>query len=284
MYSTLSMVHHNTYPVSGYYVRYIVVQYLGVGSKYSTVQYSTVQYSTVQYNTVQYTVQYLGGVLNQFHASCSPTSPLFLRLVRNLSRVCVGSDYTTVLYLLYCTIVLFCTQLSCTVHYSPVLYTITIFLYCTQLSCTVHYCPVLYTIVLHCTQLSCTVHLYCTVHYCPVLYTIVLYCTLLYCTVHCCTELLCTILFYMYCRKCTVITSEHVNTGLSEIIYFCNRRQLSISEIYIFVKLEGQKVQGPTASVKGAASLVAECGTNILFKKCRKSLFKTPFWGTSKNQ
>ena len=37
-------------------------------------------------------------------------------------------------------------------------------------------------------------------------------------------------------------------------------------------------------SVTGAASLVAECGTNILFKKCQKSLFKPPFWGTSKNQ
>ena len=31
-------------------------------------------------------------------------------------------------------------------------------------------------------------------------------------------------------------------------------------------------------------SLVAECGTNILFKKCQQSLFKTPFWGISKNQ
>ena len=39
------------------------------------------------------------------------------------------------------------------------------------------------------------------------------------------------------------------------------------------------------ASVTGAASLVAECGTNILFKKMPKNhFFKTPFWGTTKNQ
>ena len=37
-------------------------------------------------------------------------------------------------------------------------------------------------------------------------------------------------------------------------------------------------------SVTGAASLVAECGTNILFIKLQKILFKTPFLGTSKNQ
>ena len=32
-------------------------------------------------------------------------------------------------------------------------------------------------------------------------------------------------------------------------------------------------------SVTGAASVVAECGTNILFKKCQKSLLKNPFLG-----
>ena len=32
-------------------------------------------------------------------------------------------------------------------------------------------------------------------------------------------------------------------------------------------------------SVTGAASLVAEYGTNILFKKHQKSLFKNPFLG-----
>ena len=33
-------------------------------------------------------------------------------------------------------------------------------------------------------------------------------------------------------------------------------------------------------SVTGAASLVAECGTNILFKKTPKITFKNPFLGT----
>ena len=33
----------------------------------------------------------------------------------------------------------------------------------------------------------------------------------------------------------------------------------------------------------GAASLVAECGTNILFQKCHTHFKKKPFWGTAKN-
>ena len=32
-------------------------------------------------------------------------------------------------------------------------------------------------------------------------------------------------------------------------------------------------------SVTGVASLVAECGTNILLKKCQQSLFVNPFLG-----
>ena len=69
------------------------------------------------------------------------------------------------------------------------------------------------------------------------------------------------------------------NTIQYRMVQYSNRRGGWCQEVAhsIFHSMCG-------VSVTGTASLVAECGTNILFIKTPHITFKKPFWGTSKNQ
>ena len=84
---------------------------------------------------------------------------------------------------------------------------------------------------------------------------------------------LCIFAFLSFCL------SVQYNTVQYSMVQYSNRRGGWCQEVAhsIFHSMCG-------VSVTGAASLVAECGTNILFIKTPHITFKKTFWGTSKNQ